>query len=255
LPMFHEFNALYGDDWVQWHQSNGPMRLNASYLVANPAHPAVAQRIVDVSKDILSHYAVDGLHFDYIRYEDRPYSYDPLSNQAYAAALATEPGLTRAEWQRRQVTGLLERIKSEALPLRPGAHLTATAWPVYIDRWDWFHGYDGFSARYQDSQPWAHNGVVSAIMPMIYGPSFTSYSDRFEILAHDFVSGAQPGGAILGITADYASFTDLAWRIEVSRAAGAWGEALFSYGALNTRDYWNELRNGPYRRIAVPNWP
>ena len=258
LPMYHDFNARYGNSWLQW-STSGPMQLNASYLCASPAYPAVVDHIVAVCRDILTRYPVDGLHFDYIRYDDRIYSYDPYSEQTYAAARAADPLLTRAEWQRRQVTGFIERVRREALPARPGARLTAAVWPVYVDRWDWFHGYDGYSARYQDSQPWARNGLLSAIAPMLYGPSFTNYRDRFEILAHDFVAGSQPGAAILGITGEYDSFDEIAWRIETARTAGAQGQAILSYGALAREEwaghnYWQAFRDGPYSQIAVPNW-
>lgn len=257
LPMYHDFNARYGSDWIQWTRT-GPMQFppgpSSGYLCASPAHSAVVERIVRVSQDILAHYPVDGLHFDYIRYAGAEYSYDPVSQWAYAAAAAAEPGLTRAEWQRRQVTYLLQRVRQEALPLRPTARLTTSAWPIYQDRWGWVNGWDGYNAYYQDAQGWARTGLVSGIMPMLYGSAVRDYRERYEILAHDFVDGSAPGGAILGVIGDYDSFLDIAGRIAVARAAGARGQALFSYRLFDERNYWQALRQGPYARAARPNW-
>lgn len=256
-PMYHEFNSLYGDWWVQWRQATPPvpMTLNDNYLCACPAHPAVVERIVAVARELVERYPLDGLHFDYIRYDDRMYSYDPASLIAYANAAANTPGLTYADWQRAHVTALLQRVRDEALPLRARARLSTSAWPVYKDRWNWFNGYDGYSARYQDSQGWAANAVVSAIMPMMYGPSFTNYRDRYETMARDFVSGARPGAVFMGISGEYTSFAEIAWRIDTARAAGARGQALFSYSLFDQRGYWQALRDGPYREIATPDWP
>ena len=254
-PMYHDFNARYQSEWLQWRDGK-PMRLgDEGYLWANPAHPAVADRVVAVSKDLLTRYPLDGLHLDYIRYAGPEYSDDPLSNRAYAEAVANEPGLSRADWQRAQVTGLVQRLRDEVLPVRPGARLTTTAWPVYQDRWGWYRQRDGYGAFYQDSQRWAREGVVSGIMPMIYGMTVHDHVDRFETLTRDYVDGSRPGGVIVGIGADYESFSAIAERIEIARQAGARGQALFSYRALDQHNHWSALRAGPYRQPAEPNWP
>jgi uncharacterized lipoprotein YddW (UPF0748 family) len=253
-PMYHDFNARYQDEWLQW-RGGQPMRLgDEGYLWANPAHPAVADRVVEVSKDLLSRYPLDGLHLDYIRYAGPEYSDDPVSNQAYADAAAKDPGLSRDDWQRAQVTGLVQRLRDEAMPVRPGARLTTTAWPVYQDRWGWYKQRDGYGAFYQDSQRWSREGIVSGIMPMIYGMTVDDHVDRFEALARDYVDGSQPGGVIVGISADYDSFAPVAQRIEIARQAGARGQALFSFRALDEHNYWPALREGPYQQPAEPNW-
>ena len=253
-PMYHDFGSRYGKEWLEWKGSQ-PMQLGkGDYLWANPAHPAVQDRIVAVARDLLARYELDGLHLDYIRYGDPELSLDPVSNKAYAGAAAREPGLTREQWQRDQVTGLVQRIADEALPERPGARLTTTAWPVYKDRWGWYKGKDGYGAMYQDSQSWARDGRVSAIMPMLYGMTLDGHLDRYEVLANDYVTGSQPGGVVAGITAGTDDFADIAARIEITRKLGARGQALFSYGALEEHNYWQALRDGPYAQPAVPNW-
>ena len=44
---------------------------------------------------------------------------------------------------------------------------------------------------------------------------------------------------------------------KAARSLGAPGVALFSYGALNSFDYWDDLANGPFAITATvpkPNW-
>lgn len=253
-PMYWAFNGLYGNEWLQWQGAQPPALREGEYLSANPAHPAVVDHIVAVCKDILARYAVDGLHLDYVRYAGPDLAGDPVSEQAYQEALARDGSLTRADWQRAQVTGLVRRVRDEALPVRPGARLTTTAWPVYKDRWGYVDGKDGYSAYYQDSQAWARDNLVSAIVPMLYGPSMRSHPERYAVLARDYVEGASPGSAVLGIGADQDSFASLAAQIDTARAAGARGQAIFSYDALESNGYWAALAEGPYREPALPNW-
>ena len=271
LPMLLDFNARYGNEWIQWgkptsRSTPAPMPLRpANYLCASPAHPAVVDRIIAVCRDLLTRYDLDGLHFDYIRYDDYIYSYDPLSERAYAAALAAEPGLARAEWQRRQINGLLERVRREVLPLRPSARLSAAVWPCYIyqDSWGWPGwniNHDGYHGYYQDSQGWAQRGLVDGVMPMLYSVSFHDYPERFKAMVHDYVEGSRPGGVIAGIVGDYTSFQEIAWRIDTARANGARGQAILSYRVLAWQekqgyDYWTALRETRYQRVAVPDWP
>lgn len=253
-PMYLDFNARYGNTWLQWRGSTPPRLAEGEYLWANPAHPAVADRIVAVCKDLLARYPLDGLQLDYIRYGGRDLSLDPVSNRAYSAAVAQSPGLTRADWQRAQVTALVARVRDEALPVRPGARLTTTAWPVYKDRWGFLNGRDGYNEYYQDAQGWARQGLVSAIVPMLYGPTMRAHPERYEVLARDFVTGAGQGGVVLGIGADLDSFAAIAAQIEAGRRVGALGQAFFSYTALEEKGYWAQLRAGPYRQPALPNW-
>jgi len=209
---------------------------------------------VAVCSDLLARYELDGLHLDYVRYAGAALAYDPVSNRAYASAAAETPSLSRADWQRAQVTGLVERVSREALPQRPGAHLTVAAWPIYQDRWGYVGGHDGYNAYYQDSQGWARAGTVAAIMPMLYGSSAGDRLDRFVTLARDHVEGAQPGGVVVGLGADYRTFAEISARIEAARDAGAQGQSLFSFGALERRGYWRALREGPYAEPAIPAW-
>ncbi len=253
-PMYHEFNQRFGQDWVQWTRS-GPQQLSSrDYLSGSPANPAVVDRVVAVCRDIVTRYPVDGVHLDYIRYAGPEYSYDPVSNNEYARAGGQDPNLTRDDFQRDQVTGLVRRMGQEVLPLRPGARLSATAWPAYIDRWGWFNGRGGFNAFFQDSQGWAKNGLVAAITPMLYSATVHDHLDRFQTLAQDYVSGSQPGTVFMGIGGDYDSFDQIAQRIDIARSLGAQGQALFSYRALEERNYWDDLRAGPYSQPAQANW-
>jgi uncharacterized lipoprotein YddW (UPF0748 family) len=261
------------DDWRVADSDGVTMALNEDYLWATPALTDVVDRVVAVTTDLVSRYDVDGIHLDYVRYPGRNYSYDPFSNARYQAALAQDPYLTRAEWQRRQVTHLINRVYTEAILPGTGPdllgrslaswrqdrprsiRLSAAVWPIYQDHWGW--GYTtGYSDLYQDSQGWVQGGTIDAIMPMLYAG--TSSSDpgpltpaRFALVVSDFL--AHDGGRHVfpGISAENVNFAGIAERIAIARDLGAPGHAIFSARLLAQKGYWDELAAGPYAIEAV----
>jgi uncharacterized lipoprotein YddW (UPF0748 family) len=253
--MFSRFNRLYGQAWVMWDRHRQPMQLNREYLWASPGHWAVHEHIVDVCKDVAGRYYVDGLHLDNVRYAGWEYSTDPVTGDRLAQALALEPGLTQKEWQRRQVNGLVAAVRATLDGAKPGLPLTAAVWPVYYDTWDWWHGGDGFSGFCQDSVGWLRAGDVSAICPMLYLGSITTDDAQYAALVKDFVSRGQHLPVYAGITTTYDTFTPIGRRIDIARTAGAAGQALFAYGHVNSRGYWDEFRTGPYAQPALAPAP
>jgi len=248
--MYHRFNSLYGTQWVQWDQTGTPMGLNSSYLTASPGHPAVADHIVAVCRDLLQKYDVDGLHLDYVRYSGPTYSHDPVSEQHFAEA---QP-VAWADWQRAQITELVGRLYGELGQLRPEAALSVAAWPIYKDEWGWVtYGsvkYDGYDGYYQDSRGWLREGKADFLAPMLYGTSVQNYLDRYQILVQDFVDESYGRHVYAGIHAGYSDFSEIETRIEIAREAGAQGQAIFAYSLVDGNDYWDEFRNGPYAEPA-----
>jgi uncharacterized lipoprotein YddW (UPF0748 family) len=250
LHMYHRFNGLYGNDWVQWHENGTPMVLNSSYLSASPGHPAVADHIVAVCQDILQNYQVDGLHLDYVRYSGPYYSSDPVSLQRFADAQPVE----WADWQRAQITDLVGRVHDVAADVRPDAAISVAAWPIYQDEWGWVtYGevkYDGYDGYYQDSREWLRTGKADFLAPMLYGTSVQEYLDRFQILVDDFVAESYGRHIYAGIHAGYSSFSEIEKRIEIVRQAGAQGHAIFAYSLVEGNHYWDDFKAGPYAEAA-----
>lgn len=249
-PMFSSFTRLFDDQWVVWDRHQQPMQINKDYLWSNPGHYAVLEHIAAVGYDIVAHYYVDGLHLDNVRYPGWEYSRDPLTLEAVAQAQALEPDLDRKEWQRRQVNQLVARLHAGIQRLKPGLALSAAVWPVYLETWDWWSDGDGYDGYCQDSVGWVHEQIAEQICPMLYLASITTDDAKYQALVEDFVARAGGEFVVPGITATYDDFGVIARRIDLARAAGAAGQAIFSYGHVNQRSYWDALKNGPYATPA-----
>lgn len=250
--LFWAFSQRPGSNWAywrQWDQNHQPMSLNSGYLWASPAVEFVEDQAVAVAADIASRYPVDGIHLDLVRYAGPGYSCDPRSEERYGAACFS--GGDYPDFQRSLVTHLISRMYGEVRPLRPHLMLSAAVWWYPIDQWG-FGCSEGYNTYYQDSQSWLAAGVIDAVAPMLYGCPALEDLDNWTAVVRDFQDHRAGRYIFPGISTDVSSFSAIAERIAAARAAGAAGQALFSYTSLNAHDYWDDLANGPYAQPAAP---
>ncbi len=244
-----------------------------AYLRGTPASPVLDNHLVAVGQDLVTRYDIDGLHLDHIRYGGSDTSCDPVSEERYGADCFS--GSDYADWQRAQVNGTVRRFYEEVVPLKTGLWLSAAVWPIHELDAAWsFPGapQQGNLTYYQDSKAWLAGNFIDSISPMIYpGSSYNDCDDdgnyledpaptsadywireRWETLISDFQADNNGRFIIPGIGAGYCSFAEIAVRIELARAAGTAGHALFSYSSLLANGYFDDLANGPYAETAVP---
>jgi uncharacterized lipoprotein YddW (UPF0748 family) len=223
------------------------------YVWASPAVTAVRDSVVSVTAYLLSHYALDGIHLDNVRYPGPEYSYDPFTMEAFSQAVHISPTLTITDWrgdfQREQVTQLVARIYTQTT--HASTLLSAAVWPAYTD---------GRDKYFQDSKAWMLSGTIDAIAPMMYSSALITDVVAWTAAAQDFQASANgrwmlPGIGVRPTPTTCVSFDQIATRIEAARAMGAAGQALFSYEGLRECvdgagiTFLDLLRSGPY---AVP---
>lgn len=280
-PLYHLLlnEHLSTDDkpnGLVWHKSYE--LFCGGYLYGTPASPFLADHLVAVGQDLVTRYGIDGLHLDHVRYGGENTSCDPVSEDRYSehVEFATEcfSDAGYAQWQRDQVNGTVRRFYEEVVPLKPGLWLSAAVWPVHeLDPAWGFPGapQQGNLTYYQDSKAWLAGEYIDSISPMIYpgskyndcdeagnyleDPALTSSDywirSRWQTLVEDFQAGSNGRYVIPGIGTGYCSFAEIEARIELARAAGTAGHALFSYGDLHKNGYFDDLAAGPYAETAV----
>lgn len=225
------------------------------YQRATPASVFHDDHFIAVATDLVTRYAVDGIHLDNVRYGGAGTSCDPVSENLFGADCFSDPAY--AQWQRERIDQLVQRLYQEVVPLRPGLWLSAAVWPIYQDKWGW-GGTQGYSDYYQDSKAWLAGGYIDSVSPMIYPAVYACpYEgfwtlDKWEILTADFQADSAGRFIIPGIGSEYCTFDEIVARIELARSLGTAGHALFSYGGLLTHGYFDDLAAGPYAEPAVP---
>jgi uncharacterized lipoprotein YddW (UPF0748 family) len=253
----HLFWSLsYSTTWADWRiwTSSGPTSHTtcSDYLWATPALTLTRDHVVAVAADLVTRYDIDGIHLDLVRYPASNTSHDLYTRRAYSDTLIISPMLTfdawRPDFQRAQINMLVSDVYTAITALKPDVWLSAAVWPNYDS---------GYNSYFQDSKGWLASGTIDANMPMLYASDIVNDLPAWITRMQSFVIDNFGRYVIPGIHADYANFNDIVNRIEAARAAGARGVAIFSYGALNTRGYFDDLGTGPFAtpaNVPTPNW-
>jgi uncharacterized lipoprotein YddW (UPF0748 family) len=248
----------YLDRIIKFSRAN-PKELEGIFV--SPANPSVKETLFNIWMEVAARYDVDGLHFDYVRYPNPQYDYSRASidlfrswmdkslgvseREALAAEFRRNPLIyvsrfsdNYAQFQRDQVTDLVERIYKGVKRIKPNALISAA---VFANE------EDAARSRFQDWREWLRMGCLDVVCPMAYTPDTEVF--RKQILnAMSYASGKRVWG---GIGAYKQRAEGALEKIQVTRDVGAQGFILFSYDSsvqpseLNPQgDYLEKVRNG-----------
>ena len=218
-----------------------PAELEGLYLSPIPA--AAASYTTSVVHDIAERYAIDGVHFDYIRYPTQDFDY---SRDTIAAFRSSVGGDLTADDRRRydaraaggepliytlalpdrwrlfrtaRLTALLSGLRDAVRAARPSALVSVAVMPSPTDA----------AARYfQDWRGWVDGGLVDVVCPMAYTTDAVAFAS--EIATVQQAAGRHPVWA--GIGAYRLSPDQIAENVRSARRVGVGGVILFSYDSL-----------------------
>ena len=149
----------------------------------DPGHPAAAAYLAEIYLDIVRNYAIDGIHFDYIRYPETEERLPRGAGVGYnAVALERFRRITGRtdtpapgdeqwmQWRREQVTNLVRRVSIEAKAINPRIKISAALIP-------WGQPPSGerdfadaapMQRVFQNWHQWLHDGLLDLGIPMNY---------------------------------------------------------------------------------------
>lgn len=198
----------------------------------NPAHPANRKLLINVCRELVSHYDVEGIHLDYIRYPDKNTGFGTFSRKQFMAdhpklpvkwPQDVRPGGRFADifnqWRTQQINTLVQQIKSAIQKEKPQCKLTAAV----------YGGYPGcIDSIAQDWGLWLQRGWIDSVFPMNYTPDAAS----FKLLLSKQIALPRAKGRIIpgiGVTASESqlSAADTIEQILITREAHTQGFALF----------------------------
>ncbi|HZA34215.1 MAG TPA: family 10 glycosylhydrolase [Vicinamibacterales bacterium] len=211
-------------------------------LYSSPVHAGAVDRLVSVVDELVSNYALDGLHLDYARYPSASFDYSRGALGAFRTQIDGElSGAERlrygtgdvaalvavtelkperwAEFRRSRLNALVMRVRTVAKARRPGIVLSAAVYP---------DSSQAASARLQDWRSWIEHRLIDVICPMAYTPDTATFAAQIATVRQH--SGGQPVWA--GIGAYRLSSSRTVENIRTARRLGAEGIVLFSYDSL-----------------------
>jgi uncharacterized lipoprotein YddW (UPF0748 family) len=211
----------------------------------DPALPEVRDYTRKVFLDVATHYAVDGIHFDYVRFPSDRFSFadrdlglfrDWLTPQISAADAAYADSRLDGSrlawyylfpeqwriWRESVVTATVKSIADEVHRVRPGMIVSAAVFPNYrVASRD----------KGQDWHRWLAMGALDAACPMAYNRSTTLVGAQIR----DAVAASAGKPIVGGIGAWQMSAGSAIAKAQLYRALGAGGINFFSYDGM-TRD-------------------
>lgn len=231
-------DPAYRQKIVDWSKAN---RGELEGVYTGPANPKVRDHIYKIWMDVLKNYHVDGLHFDYVRFASPDFDYSRTSLQNFRKWL--EPQLASderrelkksmktdplaapamfpakfADFQRAQVTTLVERIYRAVKKRRPEALVSAAVFA---------NDENAYTRRFQDWRRWLQMGILDVACPMAYTADTAVFQKQIEVAAttaHEAKRRVWAGIGAYRIPSDSA-----VEKINVARALRTDGFILFSY--------------------------
>jgi uncharacterized lipoprotein YddW (UPF0748 family) len=211
-------------------------------LYVSPIIPEAAEYSVSVVRDLIRHYPVDGVHFDYARYPSDRFDYSRLAIREFRTAVRSRlpEGTRRAldaqeqndlfaypdalpeqwrDFRLSRMTDLVEKLHAAVKHERADALVSIAVVP---------DAREAQLHRLQDWGAWIDAGLIDTVCPMAY----TTEASRFaeQIAAVREIAGSRPVWA--GIGSYRLSPKETVDNILTARRLGAAGIVLFSYDSL-----------------------
>ena len=169
----HGPSAAGRDNWMAL--DNTGKAFDGSNYSLDPGHPDAAAYIADVVEHVAENYAVDGIHFDYVRYAGNTWGYNPVSIERFnrlnlKTGTAAPADAAWSEFRRQQVTALVRQMYLRAVKFRRDIKVSAAliAWgdaPATAADWTRSSAYSGVM---QDWVAWLKEGILDLGIPMNY---------------------------------------------------------------------------------------
>ena len=184
----HGVNAQGSARWLTA-SPDGVQKFPVGYFL-DPGHPEAAAYLAEIYLTIVRNYAVDGIHFDYVRYPETDDRQPRGAGVGYNAVNVTRfqraTGRTDVpapgdeawmKWRRDQVTNLVRRVSIEARAINPRIKISAALipWGQPPTRETDFEDVAPMQRVFQDWHQWLEDGWLDLGVPMNYA---TETDDR-----------------------------------------------------------------------------
>lgn len=201
-----------------------------------PSSPMTAELVASLAREITTHYDIDGIHLDYIRYPEML----PAPKNAYIS-----------QWRRNKITDIVRKVHDAVKAEKPYVKMSCSPIGKYSDLTRYSSNNWNASERVsQDAQLWLRLGLMDQLYPMIY-----FRGNNFYPFAADWKENSSGRMIVAGLGTYYLSSADLQREMLVSRWLGI-GTAHFRSQFLtdNTQGIYDfsSLAYAPYPALVPP---
>ena len=242
-------------DWVAQQQDGTEIDGSSFYWMAH-TRPDVQQFLINMTKELVSNYDLDGVELDRIRLSSLAYGYDPYSRSLYAAENGgNQPpnNTSNSGWMRWRADKLnqFHAAAYDAVKALYPRFIVANAPSAYGSS-----TYAAYNSFCQDWVWWLANGKVDSIELQCYVSTSTSFSNNLRYASgqvSNHVSKISPGFA-LRPGGTWIAPTNLVKYIDVARSGGFGGQAVWYHADLSVSNHYPNLYTNRYATKSSPSY-
>jgi len=187
-------------------------------LYLSPATQEAVEYTTSVVRDVVQRYAVDGVHFDHVRYPAGDFDYGRETLRAFGQSVTAFPGRFR-QFRADRLTALLAELHKTVKSARPEAVVSVAVSPDPVE---------ASAQRLQNWSAWLNQGLMDIVCPTAYTTDLAAFAS--QIASAQSAAGRHPLWA--GIGAYRLSSEQTIDDIRAARRIGVGGLILFSYDSL-----------------------
>lgn len=230
---------------LEYSKGTASEALPALYL--EPGLKEVQDWVVENYLEVVRNYAVDGIHFDFIRYPGRSFGYHPQVGQLFfeqfgfwpkdlikdwsslKAKLGRDGYLEASGWfddyRRKSITSIVHRVYQKTKEFRPTCIVSAAVFPQYADACE---------QKFQDWFSWLNEGYLDWALPMVYDPE----DYILDLRLSDLARRVDKKKVAIGLGPYQDSCEGTLNKIAKVKKAEFLGYVLFSYDAIKNSELW-----------------
>ena len=215
---------------------------NNEGLFLSPNHPDVNGYLIKVFRELITNYDIDGLHLDYIRYQEAEYGRNPYAIARFKSESGNDPGSWFLEmerstiasprlianmkrwnnFKRKAVTSLVKDTRALVNEVRPDCIISAAVKPnLYIARERYF----------QEWNVWLAAGYLDWVVPMNYSSKKREFARNIDVIDDNFPKKYREK-IIMGIALHNQTPSEASDKIKFSRLRQFPRVSIFSYNIM-----------------------
>ncbi len=247
LPFQKNHILLTNPDWLDHNNFSTPNVLNElkkvgsknnsfEGLYLSPDHPSVNKYLLNVFKELLLNYEIDGLHLDYIRYHDSDYgkNFHVYSDIKDNIRINSSDGSEWSQTKRNSVTNLIRNTKNLITELGFDIEFSAAVKPNL---------YEAKQRYFQEWDVWLAAGYLDKAMIMNYSPDLKVFSNNINILFKNLPLKYRKK-IVMGLATYNQTSDQVVNKIKYSKIASINDFAFFSYNVISHNPrYFRPIKN------------
>jgi uncharacterized lipoprotein YddW (UPF0748 family) len=235
--------------------------LQEGYWWLDPTKKATQEHSLDVVRDIVTRYDIDGVHFDDYFYPYPSYNgeEDFPDQESWEDYLKEGGQLARGDWRRMAVNTFIRRCYEAIKGVKPHVKFGLSPFGIWRPGYpESIEGFDQYDQLYADARLWLNQGWIDYWTPQLYWP-VNQIPQSYPILLGWWAKENPLGrhlwpGINIGRVPGDAGVDEAINQIMITRGMvpGGPGNVHWSIGPLVDREALAQgLRDGPYATDAL----